>query len=521
MSFAPVREVDDAPAIRLRPRLPVAPFGGVAAIVVVIVVHAWPCRPPRPPAVKHPPAAGAYLAGGAPTTDVAIEEILIGDLTQLVVESEVDRGKKGVDWTREKRILDLRAPREIVRRSDALAAAWRAMIDTFEHWVYVPASGVATRAYGKLLRARVRAVSDQFAALGLGYYLEGDLYGAHAIVQSYRVEDVTFVVADGVPHRVLALRRLDHLNVEHALLGMESAELGDPILLMDQIDEHVATRVLPLLAPGAAFPLFDGAWQRSDAGILALAAGANARRELEAALGPDAEAAARIGELLVRRAKLLEGWRRLVEKKGRDLPRVEEVFLPDALFARLEGIAPVVERIEAAGIEEALVRLDAARIAVRCHQLVAATVRRHEAQHGLDEDRDEPLRMPHALADVIGASPSFGERARNELSAYTSQIANDPLTPQLSVWNLARHAFDRDQWGTPESYVAVVAIETLARVIDHRERPPVIHDGEIDRGRLAQLAAVLAVAPAGTLREAARRAWAELFGEPLVPILDR
>ena len=514
-------EVDDEPAVRLRPRLPVAPFGGVAAIVVLVVVHAWPCHPARHTVVHHPPAAGAYLAGGAPTTDVAIEEILIGDLTQLVVESEVDRGRKGVDWAREKRILDLRAPHEIVRRSDELAAAWRAMIDTLDHWVYMPASGVAARAYGKLLRARVRAVSDQFAALGLGYYLEGDLYGAHAIVQSYRVEDVTFVVADGVPRRVLALRRLDHLNLEHALLGMESAELGDPILLMDQIDEHVATRLLPLLASGAAFPLFDSAWQRSEMGILAIAAGEDARRELIAALGIDADAAAKIGGLLVRRAKLLEGWRRLVEKRGRELPRVEEVFLPDDYFARLAGVAPIAELLEAAAIEESLKRLDAARIAVRCHQLFAATVRRHEAQHGLDEDRDEPLRVPRALSEVIGASRAFGERARNELSAYTSQIANDPRTPQLSLWSLARHAFDRDLWGTPESYVAVVAIEAIAHEIDPRERPPVVHDGEIDRGRLAQLGAALAVVPTGALRVAARRAWEGLFGEPLVPILDR
>ena len=516
-----VREVHDEPAVRLRPRLPVAPFGGVAAIVAMVVIHAWPCGRPRPPAVRHPPAAGAYLAGGAPATDVAIEEILIGDLTQLVVESEVDRGKRGVDWAREKRLLDLRAPHEIVRRGDALAAAWRAMIDTLEHWVYMPASGVASRAYGKLLRTRVRAVSDQFAALGLGYYLEGDLYGAHAVVQSYRVEDVTFVVAEGVPHRVLALRRLDHLNVEHALLGMESAELGDPLLLMDQIDEHVATRVLPLLANGAAFPLFDSAWQRSELGILAIAAGATARRELVAALGTDADAAAKVGGLLVRRAQLLDGWRRAVEKQGRELPRVEEVLLPDDFFERLAGTAPIAELLEGAAIEEALVRLDAARIAVRCHQLVAATVRRHEAQHGLDEERDEPLRTPHALADVIGASRAFGERARNELSAYTSQIANDPHTPQLALWSLAHHAFDRDQWGTPESYVAVVAIEAIAHELDPRDRPPVIHDHEIDRGRLAQLGALLAVVPAGALRVAARRAWETLFGEPLVPILDR
>ncbi len=512
--------VADEPVIRLRPRLPVAPLGGVALVVILVVIHAWPSHPNRT-RIATVPAAGAYLSGGAPRTDVAIEEVLVGDLTQLVVESEVDRGRKGVDWDREKHLATLRAPHEIADRSDGLATAWRAMIDTLEHWVYVPASGVAIRSYGKLLRARVRAVSDQFAALGLGYYLEGDVYGAHAVVQSYRVEDVTFVVADDKPHRVLALRRLDHLNVEHALLGMESAELGDPILLMDQIDEHVATRVLPLLAKGARFPLFDSAWERSAAAVIAIAAGANARRELATALGVDAEAAEKIGGLLVRRGQILEAWRRAVEKRGLELQRVEEVFLPGDLIARMTELVPVAEQLEAAAIEAQLAALDAGRIAVHCHQLVAATVRRHEAQHGLDEDRDEPLRVPRALSEVIGSSPGFAQRARNELSAYTSQIANDPQTPQLAVWSLARHAFDRDQWGTPESYVAAVAIEAIARAIDQRDHPPVVHDGEIDRGRLAQLAAVIAVVPDGALRVAARRAWEELFDEPLVPIRDR
>jgi hypothetical protein len=181
----------------------------------------------------------------------------------------------------------------------------------------------------------------------------------------------------------------------------------------------------------------------------------------------------------------------------------------------------VVEQIEATAIEAELAKLDAGRIALRCHQLVAATVRRHEAQHGLDDDRDEPLRIPRALAEVVGRSRDFAERARNELSAYTSQIANDPRTPQLALWSLARHAFDRDLWGTPESYVAAVALEAIARAIDQRDHPPVVHDGEIDRGRLAQLAAVIAMVPDGALRVAARRAWEDLFGEGLVPILDR
>lgn len=74
---------------------------------------------------------------------------------------------------------------------------------------------------------------------------------------------------------------------------MDSKELGDPVLLLDQIDKHVPISTLPVLAPGTPYPLGDVRWAaRSEAKQLAAVAGEVVRGELMRCLGADAEAGA-------------------------------------------------------------------------------------------------------------------------------------------------------------------------------------------------------------------------------------
>jgi hypothetical protein len=303
----------------------------------------------------------------------------------------------------------------------------------------------------------VHTVSDRFAALGLGYYLSGavvlDHRVAHATVFVSRVDDVAFVEAGGDRRRVLALRRLDALNVTRPVLGMQGEELGDPVVLLDQIETFVANKVAPVAA-GEAYPLGDASWRSTGPGArLAAVAGDAIRRELAGHLDPAHD-------------------------------------------------------------------LDPQLIA-----LVIATVRRHEAEHGIDADRDPPLRAAPALArlGVDSGAPSdrFALRARSELSGYVSQIANDPVVPQLALWNFASQAFHADRWGTAEAYAAVVAIEGLARYAGVTAPAPLVTAGRLDRGRLAQLALVLADLPDPALRSAARALWQDQFETRFEPIVDR
>jgi hypothetical protein len=83
-----------------------------------------------------------------------------------------------------------------------------------------------------------------------------------------------------------------------------------------------------------------------------------------------------------------------------------------------------------------------------------------------------------------------------------------------------RHGFHRGS-RREESYVAVVVVEGLARQLGIPSVGAIVkNDGSIDQDRLAELAIPLARKSTAELRTAATKAWADLFGEPLVRLYD-
>ena len=202
------------------------------------------------------------------------------------------------------------------------------------------------------------------------------------------------------------------------------------------------------------------------------------------------------------------------------------------MLAGLERLVPAAQRNRAIAIDREIVGLDGPRIAARVHELIANTVRRHEAQHGLDHapahgsardsarDRKAPS-DPWASAGASDAADSPPAFARGELSAYLSQIANDPVTPQLAYWHVAVFAFDQRTWAGAEPYAAVAITSGLARHLKLTTDGPLIHDREIDRRRLGLLAMAIAKQPDDALRAAARATWQDQFGAPLATIVDR
>jgi len=424
----------------------------VALVTIALVVFSLrtPHRPARAPT---PLVSGAFFYGGTPARDAELERFLVDELTTLVIETDADRRQASdapaaPSSSRQEHAVALRDAKVIAAHGPGLLRAWRDLIDALDRWSALPIGSRRGRQAAAELGRRAQEVSDQFAALGLGYYIQADTIVrryAHAALFVYRVEEVVFVRAGGQAHRLLGLRRLDRLNMTHAMLGRQNEELGDPVLLLDQIDAFVTDKVMPTLA-GSSYAV-------GDTRTLSFLAGEAIRRELATALGDDATR----------------------------------------------------ERVT---------------------RIVAASVRRHEARHAIDIDREKPLRYPKALAAYVGPMPSddaskrFVLRARAELAAYTSQIGNDPIAPQLALWNLASAAFNRERWGSAESYVAVVIIEGLARQIGVTSPRPVVLQGRLDTSRLAALAEPLAAQSTETLRMAARKLWIELYGEPMLPIVD-
>lgn len=453
--------VTDAYAKLPPPRRPapiVTILAGVGAVVAIalLVLAVIAIRTPanhRRVRDQVPLPWGAFLTGGEPRTDRAVDALLSDELATYVIQIDSERHGEENPRIHAAYVTTLRDAPAIAAQGPGLVRAWHELIDALGDWADKPRHTHDYADAKERLRAAAQSVSDQFAAVGLGYHLEADVFtdrgAAHGTVFAFQVEEVVYVRAGGEPRRVLSLRRLDHLNVEHSLLGMQTEELGDPVVLLDQVDDFVESHLKSVVQQNE-FPVGDDAFARTATG-----------RDLELASG-------------------------------------------EAIARELAPMHRVRERIT---------------------DLVVATVRRHEARHGYDNDRKQPLRYPAALSAQVGDStPStagFVARARAELSAYTSQIASDPATPQLALWNLANLAFRKDHWGSAESYVAVVVIEGLARQLGVKPAAgPVIHDGHIDRNRLAALAIPLSHMSDDDLRAAARRLWRDFYDEAFIAIVD-
>ncbi len=400
-------------------RAPTAPVVTIAAglfAVLAVLAFGWGVHRLRHPRHAHPsppPAVGAYRHGGVPAYDAALEPVLA---EQMPVAAWKGHAAEPL-----RHALDGRGPE--------LVAAWTHFCDAFER---------LDRKHPGKLREAAHLLSNQLAAQGLGYHVEGYVQDARAIVFVYRVEKVVFVRADGEPRRVLDLRRIDHIGLERFVLGLESDELSDPMVMLDRVEEFVATHVRPLTY-GAPYELGDAYFRHSVAGAqLAAAAGIAIRAEMR---------------------------------------------------------EPLVD-------------------------LVAASVRRHEARHSIDIARDLDIAMPAALETYVGDDGPFATKAKAELAAYLTQIAYDPAMPQLALWNFANQAFDHDYSSGAEAYAAIVAIEGLARRAGTGVRPPALVGGRLDRGQLAETALPLAGLSDDALRVAARGLFAELFGEPPVAFYD-
>jgi hypothetical protein len=303
------------------------------------------------------------------------------------------------------------------------------------------------------------------------------------------------------------------------------------VLHMERIAEFVASTELPALAPDAAYPLAEDTWLVTPEGkALAAAIGAAVRREYSAALGADAASGTQIAKLLVERGEIIAKWRDHLEKRRIVFSETDELFVPPDLLKALDGAVPhyQLERVEA--IDGMLAELEAPRIHARLHDLVAATVRRHEAQHGFDYDREAEARYPDALARLLGSPHdedgneiAIVASARHELSAYLSQVINDPVTPHAALWHLAQQTFSRDRAGTGEFYAGVVVLEGLAAQLGLDTTllsAPTFHRG-LDRERMATLALAIAKLPDDKLRDAASALWRELYGEAATTVVDK
>lgn len=498
-------------------------------------------EPPRYDASRRPAPrpAGVFLTGGRPAAShEAVHRALERDIPEFLVALDAwaeARHRGHADLPRAERELSVARDRILGPEvKDALGEAGaRRLRDVLARAraAHEAAPAVASEAADAFLEA-VGAFDDVLAARGLAYFVDGDVLlqpGGRRLVilYSFAVVHVTIFESEGRPVRALHLRRLDHLNWEHALLGFTRPHLREALVLLDPLERLLVTYVLPSLAEDGGVPLVDAEslvsappWRLD----VERRAGQIVRADYGATPGLDREAAEELGRLLGRRNQLFVTWKPVLQARGITLEPPPGLLLPDGYAGALVGAVPADELDELGRIERALATSRLGRTFEALRSVLAAAIERHEVQHRLDFARAFPPPMPQALEVYVGPARGpegeerrFAAQARDELSAYLAELARDDRTVRVGLTLLSRFLFDKGMWGSAESYAALVVFEGLAHLRGLGD-VRLLREGTVDRAALARLYLSLTDLPPETLRADARRLWEALFGEPLPPL---
>lgn len=445
-------------------RWPVATVvaGAVALATATTVAAATAFVVAGPPSAAYerpaaPAPVGVFRDGGAPTRDAALEQTLGVQLPALVSTAAALAHDGAPDERRRAALLaQLRADPAMAMHGPAIAGAWQNALDALEAWLPIAPPNPAWREVSADLRARLDLLSDALAQQELGYYVDPEMLGDHP----RRRSGIHAYRIETIGFVRANDRKVRVLDVRR--LGAAPDRGG---AMLGLTSEELETPVV----------LLDAIDRKVQDQLMPILGGA------PLSLGDDPWAL----------------------RRGRALSLAAGGAIRRELLAALYTDAQSAEKAMA-----------------RARQLVATSVRHHEAQHHID--KGGALAHPLPLARILAERKNepFAVRARYELSAYLSQIASDTWLPQLTLWSLAKHAFRRGGPRSEEQFVAVVAVEAMARQLGIASPGPVVHGGEIDRDRLAALLAPMVERTTVELRSAAAAAWGELFEEPLARLYD-
>lgn len=363
---------------------------------------------------------------------------------------------------------------------------------------------------------------------GLPYYVDADLYplsGVNSpILLSFYVQEQGLYQSADKKVSVLRLWRLDRLNLVQSKLGYTRAAIPHAIVLLDEVENDLVTQILPAVPASEHMSLSDDDTEFSPkpwVAELQKKGGEIVRRHFDSVGAPEKAAALRLGHLLAKRRELLAGWRSTITRGTSGL-RMPRRLIPEADYvSSLELIVPRAELRAWESLHDDLLSPERLDDFMLVREAVLRSVERHEVQHRLDYAA-ERFELPPLLARRMGklelqghATHSLPMRASLELSAFLSEIADDPA-PLLALVTMSRMVFVKRLHGTPHSYAALVALESMARElgINTEERL----GRSVTRQELAQLLYEICVRPTKQLREAAKKAYQREFGTPLASV---
>lgn len=503
------------------------------ALLVSLLVRQARKRPrggteDAPKAVEDPRTLVPFALGAA--TEAA-DDIFAKRLATLVIT--LDRASRGEGASQA--AADLAAAEQGLLGDQARAALGDAPLAGLRE-VVVAAKGasrakVADEASVTALDIAVAHLDNALLAARLPYFVDASVIisrdRTRRIVLLYGFAIVGTSLYESAPSarvRAVRLRRLDHLNWSHTVLGFVNLLRAQAVVLLDPIEEQLARHLLPALAPGAPMPLGGDESKLSTTAIaIGERAGEIAKAELGTLPGVDPDVARDVGEALRARRDLYEQW-----NKGNGTELGIGVRPPKGLALDMTGFAQRTEGLIQESdldtlktIQARLEREDAGRTYGALRDAFAESVERHESQHRLDAMQH--LRMSSAVNDVVHgdstAVATIRNGVNNELSAYLSQIARDVKMPRTTYSLLVRFVVNPRTRVSSEGIAGVLATEALARELKVADETPLVVSRKLDEDRLVRAHKGITSAPPAEVSAAARRAWAVLFGREL-PALD-
>lgn len=386
------------------------------------------------------------------------------------------------------------------------------------------------------LYVETRNVNRAMRDRGLPFYLDSKLWmPKKPIIYSYYIEREDHGSAPGfASERIVFLWRLDRLNITKAAMGYTHREADAALVLYDQVESFLIRDVLPALVEGEKVELIDQAsrdpkkaWQDD---IESRAARMVRESFVNAA---DRESLATLGSLLAKRRKIVEKWRVDLASQ-RIILHPPDRLIPEADYVKdLWLLVSAASRTEWEEVHDGLQSKRMLTTFETLRDRFARDVARHELQHRFDAQRTkecqwdapcEQIKIPSSIAKrtgfTQGAKPEFGTmpvRVWDEASAYLAEMAFEGSMPKMSILSLLRTVLDRDAWGDAYCTTTIVLLEALAEELGLADPTyPLVVSGYIQRASVSSLVVLLFAKTDGELREAAGKAWAKLYGSPLV-----
>ena len=497
----------------------------------------WPRDPYATLHASLPPSAAAYREGGRPASGTDAQRALFRDrFPEFVIalnrwSAGLANGETAAGEAVDRAAVDREAAATVAEARVALGpeigSYLQAVID--QSIAIVETEG----SLGHLASAHVASVDALDASLaeaGLGFYVDAEISsdtgGRHRVyLSTFTVENVALYQSGDHVVRALRLRRLDTLTFARAVLGFTRPEVRDALVLMDPLEDHLVTSIVPALAEGGAMPIADArdVIGRELVDTLGREAGEAVREEARGWMGGDASPAAELGAVLARRRAFFEAWGERLARDGIVLRAPDTYVLDPERYAQLARTLTPPERRDLDALAEELGE-ERHMITYRAIEgRFVASIERHEVQHRLDFLMGTLSVVPPALEALTGPVRegdwvnALARRANAEHSAYLTELARDPSIVRANLALLTRNLFDERLWGSAECYAALVIVEGLAARtgITHA---PLIVSRTIDRAEVGRVFLALIELVDAALRGHAQALWESSYARSLPPL---